>query len=307
MNHAVVTTFLGVCRFACAFVFLVTTLPLAGGDEPADHAAAKVAAILLDDSQSDEARQRLIDANPKAAAELIARMAQMPAGSDEDEEYRRIPWIWRVAIAAGKRNDDSQIRDALAASLPQPGEPLRDWQAVVIGGGLINGVSQAGAWPKQRFDALLDGDEDLTRRWRRGLEEAARMADDAKVRTGTRYDALRMIALDGWPARGEQLVKYLAKEVDGELQMGAVSALADIDEPAAAKALVSHLKQLNETNAQLALDGLLRSAGRAKLLLDAVEAGQVAPAEIGAARIERLREHPDAAIARRARDLLPAP
>ena len=39
----------------------------------------------------------------------------------------------------------SELLDFLITSLPSPKDPLRDWQAVVIGGGIINGVSQAGA------------------------------------------------------------------------------------------------------------------------------------------------------------------
>ena len=40
---------------------------------------------------------------------------------------------------------------------------------------------------------------------------------------GTRYDALRMIALDAWEKGSERLAKYLGKDAHAELQMGAVS------------------------------------------------------------------------------------
>ena len=38
----------------------------------------------------------------------------------------------------------------LDASLPKRGEPLRDWQAVVVGGGAVNGISLEGGWPARR-------------------------------------------------------------------------------------------------------------------------------------------------------------
>lgn len=278
----------------------------ARAEERVDAKAMELAAAILDDSKSGEERARLIEENPAMAGPLVAAMAAMPGLTTEEEEYRRIPWIWRVAVAAGKRNDEEQLVDLLRAALPKRGEKLADWQAVVVGGGVINGVSLAGQWPKPRIDELLEGKPDLTERWLDSQAQAAKMADDEKVRHGTRYDALRMLALDGFEKRGEQLAKYLGKEVDGELQMGAVSALADIDEPAAAKALLSQFRELNDGNRQLALDGLIRGPAQAKLLLDAVEAGQITPADLGSERIAKLREHAETAIARRASDLLPA-
>jgi HEAT repeat protein len=272
----------------------------------ADEKAQALAAAILDDGKSGEERQRLIEENPELAGPLVAAMAAMPGLNSEEEEYRRIPWIWRVAVAAGKRNDEEQLVDLLRASLPKRGEKLADWQAVVVGGGVINGVSLAGHWPKPRIDELLESKPDLTERWIDSQAQAAKMADDENVRHGTRYDALRMLALDGFEKRGEQLVKYLSKDVNGELQMGAVSALADIDEPAATKALIAHFRDLSDGNRQMALDGLVRGEGQRKLLLDAVESGRITPADLGPERIERLRSDKNAAIARRAQELLPS-
>lgn len=299
MNHPTLTTIL------CALGFVIS---MRGFSQTlfADEKAEAIAAAILDDGKSGEERQRLIDENPKLAGPIVAAMASMPGLTTEEEEYRRIPWIWRVAVAAGKRNDEEQLVDLLRASLPKRGEKLADWQAVVVGGGVINGVSLAGQWPKPRIDELLEGKPDLTERWIDSQAQAAKMADDEKVRHGTRYDALRMLALDGFEKRGEQLVKYLAKEIDGELQMGAVSALADIDEPSATKALITHFRDLNDGNRQLTLDGLVRGEAQRKLLLDAVEAGRITPADLGPERIERLRSDKNAAIARRAQELLPS-
>src|SRR6185503_15629514 len=103
------------------------------------------------------------------------------------EEYQRIPWIWRVAILAGKRNQAPLLRQILDVSLPELNAPLLDWQAVVLGGGLINGLSQQGLWPGERLEALLKDQPALTPRWRRALDLAAAMADNPEVRQGTRY------------------------------------------------------------------------------------------------------------------------
>lgn len=279
---------------------------LTAAAEEAPSSAKEIASFLLDERQSAEARQRKIAENLAKAAEILVHMA--PAdGASEEEEYRRIPWIWRVSITAGKKNEDDLIRELLNASLPQQGEPLRDWQAVVVGGGLINGISQAGDWPAKRIESLLSEQPAIRKRWTDSLRQASAMADNEAVRSGTRYDALRMIAMEGWEQRGEQLVKYLSQQANQELQMGAVSGLADIDSPKATEALLDHLPKLGAENREIALAALTARADRAESLLSRVEAGVLTPADLGPAAIGRLRDHASATIRDKAARLLPAP
>jgi putative membrane-bound dehydrogenase-like protein len=263
-----------------------------------------VARQVLDDAMPRAEREALVAANVDRAGELIAAMAE-GLGNDLDEEYRRIPWIWRVAVAAGKQNRAETLRNVLRTSLPQPNAPLADWQAVVIGGGVINGITLAGGWPHERVAELIGNDRNLRSRWQQALEASVAMADDEKVRHGTRYDALRMLPLLGWNRSGPQLVRYLAKDTPAELQMGAVSGAADVPEPQAATALIEHLPGLTPRNRDLALDGLLRSEARMLLLLEAVAAGRVTMEQLGPQRIERLRMGPTDAVREKAAAVLP--
>lgn len=218
---------------------------------------ASVARFILDSTRPEPARASAINANPQFAAALIKEMTRdLKTGTPE--EYVRVPWIWRVAIACGKRNDAAQIKQVFDVSLPLENEPLRDWQAVVIGGGIINGVSQRGLWPAERIGEILSGDNSLQARFTRALDLSATMADDEKVPSGTRYDALRMIPLQGWERRGPQLVRYLVKVTHPELQMGAISGLADINSPEASAALEAALSHLQGENLKLAKEALSR-------------------------------------------------
>ena len=209
------------------------------------------------------------------------------------EEYRRIPWIWRVAISAGKRNETEPLRKILKVSLPAKDQPLRDWQAVVIGGGLINGISQTGAWPGARIAEIVGDDADLKSRWQVSLDLASKMADDPKVANGTRYDALRMLGVEPWAKRGGQVQKYLGKEVNAELQMGAVSALVDMPEREAGLALRASIVDCAEANRGLAIEGLLRSPERTALLIEAVASRVVSLKELDESRRGRIREAVD--------------
>lgn len=82
---------------AAGFVVIFTTAAT-------DPVAVPIARAILDDAKPQSDREAIVKDNPKLSADLIAVMtSDLTAGTKE--EYRRIPWIWRVAIAAGKRND----------------------------------------------------------------------------------------------------------------------------------------------------------------------------------------------------------
>jgi hypothetical protein len=211
-----------------------------------------VARLILDPSRTDAARVAVIGANPQFAADIITELTKDLA-NDSPEQYKRIPWIWRIAIECGKRNEPNQIRRVIDAALPKSDiAVLRDWQAVVLGGGIINGLSQRNLWPADRITEIIGDDKEMKSRWQHALDEASKMADNEKVPTGTRYDALRMLGVEPWSKRGEQLKKYLAKDTNAELQMGAVSALVDVKGPEATKALEDAAPNLMEKNRELA-------------------------------------------------------
>ena len=259
-----------------AFVSLAATAAAQPALPDARTAAPEaIAAVLLDGSHDQKAREALArDAAARATAVVRALVAGLP-DHDEGEEYRRIPWIWRVAVAAGRAKDEAALVPLLDASMPDEGERLRDWQAVVLGGGVVMGLSQAGTWPKDVMAPWLAADRGRAQRWARSLELAAAMADDAKVRNGTRYDALRMLAVLPWERVGTQLVRYLSRDVDPELQMGAIGGLSDLQDERAADPLLQHFPHYTERNRALAIDALLRTDARKAKLRAAITAGHV--------------------------------
>lgn len=255
---------------------VAATVP-ASADSPTElpRRPPQIAPFLLDGAQPVATRQAAIDARPGMGPGIVSLLvADLPA-DDSAEEYRRIPWIWRVAIAVGKRNDGGEVRDLLQISVPTAQQPLRDWQAVVLGGGVINGISQRDVWPHERIQQILTGLPDVKAAWPRTLQLAADMSDNSAVKTGTRYDALRMIALQDAEVAVPFLKKYLTAETHHELQMGAVSGLCDVNAESADQALLVAMKWLEGHNRQLAWEGLLRSESRLALLIQAIQKGEL--------------------------------
>jgi putative heme-binding domain-containing protein len=204
----------------------------------------------------------------QSVVSLVAMANEIQSGA---KEYDKIPAMFTVAIAAGKRNDGPEVHAILSMALPAVDAPLRDWQAVVVGGGVINGVSQSGDWPIARMEQLLADDEELLARWQRSLELALAMADNEKVPHATRYDALRMVA--GLPFdKCETLLKrYVQANAPGELQLGAVSALVDMPDAASTALMIESYGQLAAANRAVVQVGLLRSRDRVTSLLQAID------------------------------------
>jgi putative heme-binding domain-containing protein len=255
--------------------------------EAGSGSASSIAAALLDDRHDQKVREALARDVAARAPEIVgALVSDLP--NDEGEEYRRIPWIWRVAVAAGRSKDESVLRALLDASMPNANQPLRDWQAVVLGGGVVMGLSQAGAWPKDVMTPWLASDAARAARWARSLDLAMVMADNPKVRNGTRYDALRMLATLPWERVSAQLLRCLAPNVDAELQAGAIGGLSDLQDARVADALVQHASQLAAENRRHAINALLRTAERRARLRQALAAGAVEDAWLTSEQREKL-------------------
>jgi hypothetical protein len=276
--------------------------PAVDSPAPESLAAGELARDLLNETLSREAREKLIPIAARSAAAVITAMAaNMP--NNEREEYRRIPWIWRVAIVASKEGDAHTIQQLIECSLPREPGRLRDWQAVVLGGGIINGLSQRGDWPRTKVNSLVQVSSGLGQRWQDALKMSQVMADNESVRPGTRYDALRIVAMSPWPACREQLERYLSKNVNAELQMGAVSGLGDVEEIEAAELLAKHLTELSAANQKLALAALMRYDQRQQLLLAAMEDQRIAPSAITNADQQKLIGSTNSDVAARATKL----
>ena len=236
------------------------------------------------------------------AADAITELLQGLAVGTE-QEYERIPAIWEQAIAAGRRDESAELVRLLELSLPKPDGALQHWQAVVIGGGIINGLSQQRVWPRARLLELIQNDGALLKRWERLIELSKSMADEESVKTGTRYDALRILGADVVERSGPTLVRYLGPSVHSELHMGAISGLSDIDDPAAASAIIDAFANFDAGNQARALDALMRTQQRIILLLDAVEAKRILPDAFTAEQIARLKQLESDSLRQRAAKL----
>ena len=156
----------------------------------------------------------------------------------------------------------------------------------------MNGISLSNRWPQAEIQKSLDLQPDLNPAWSHALQQAALMTTAESIPPGTRYDALRMVALLDWSVAAPLLEKHLSKDSHPELQMGAVSGLSDVSETAATALLIAAWGNLSESNQRLAIDALTRSPQRCLETLKALEDGRL-PASLKAGeKLQSLLEHP---------------
>lgn len=279
------------------------TAPDERAQEPESPAA--VAEQLLDEERDDEERRALVEEHTAQAAAILRELVD-DLQTDTEEEARRIPWIWRVTIEATGRGEAGQIRELIEVGLPEEGEPLLNWQGVVLGGGIVNGISRSGGWPRERIDDILEGHPGLEARWRQAVEQSYAMAADEEVPYPWRYDALRMIAMDEHDESIPELSAYLEPGLDDHLHMGAISGLSDVRAEVVPEVLIVGLPHFSERNRNLAFDALLRTERRARVLLDALAQDDVQAEELEEQHLEALLEHEDEVVRSRARELLAA-
>ncbi len=234
------------------------------------------------------AAETVAEADHDASTDIAKLLDGLVVGTPSEKE--RIPQLWEHALAAGKRNNDAELVRLLELSLPKMGEPLRDWQAVVVGGGIINGMSGSGAWPRERMLALVAADKSLAARWQQAVELAAIVADNDTISSGVRYDALRMLGADSFESANDRVSKYLQPGVGDELQMGAISAMADIDHAGATSALLDNFSAFTAGNRGIAFSALLRNDDRTKQLLDSLESSGRSTIALTLEQIEMLKK-----------------
>jgi putative membrane-bound dehydrogenase-like protein len=208
------------------------------------------------------------------AADDVARLAHQLAQGVSSERML-IPDLWELAIAAGRRNETKEVARLIDVALPKEGQAIVEWQAVVLGGGVVNGISQSGDWPRNRLAQVWKDLPDLRDRWNKALETASELTDDTSILVSTRYDALRILGTGTYEDQGAQLTRYLHVD-NSELQAGAACALADLRDSRSTKILINSFANLSDETRTAALDALLRIDAHVEHIAQAIADGRIA-------------------------------
>lgn len=270
------------------------------GGSPGPQVAGALAKILRQDVDDPWTQSAVFSSATRDTPELLETLAH-----DRDFVGKLTPArtqaLTRLAIMIGARGDDAEVGRTL--KILAEGKELSGWQAAVLEG-LGQGQQLAGRSLRKLWldpPANLKGDVEQVQGF---FKAAAATAHDEKRPIAERLDGLRLLGFGPFAIAEGPLQELLAPASPGELQRGAVRALALQEDARVGEILLSQWNsQGPEVRAEV-LEALFARADRLRTLLDSIEQKKVLAAQLPLARVEQLRNHKDAELRKRALALL---
>jgi putative membrane-bound dehydrogenase-like protein len=223
----------------------------------------------------------------------------LSASPDHETARELVDQLLAVAIGLGKRDAVSRAFESLSTS---SGDRYSNEQLSSLSGLLMVLEGR-----QESIEKLLNAS--LRERVTQMFAQARSMVDDPSIETSSRAVAIRLLGRDtnnsGTDLR--QLTALLGPRQSPELQHAALDALARLSDAPVPELLFPNWNQFSPSVRAGALDLLLGRKAGTLALLAKIESGQVSPAQIDAARRDRLLNHKEAEIRGRAGKLFSQP
>lgn len=287
-------------------------------DEPAFTALTKITLAHIEDSWFQIAA---LSAAPVSGSAWFRAVGRWP-GFLSSSSTGKADFLRRVASIVGAKRDDQEMA-ALLASVSRPSGA--DWWRVVTLAGLAEGIQRSGrrqaalsraaqATLSELLDdspkvasAALDVIEKTTMpdlpRLRAAIQRSASVARNEKDPLEVRVNAVRLLGLDRSSNTLTVLDQLLVAQQPTAIQRAAAQSLLAHGSPAAAQMLVNKWKNFPVPVGEVVWSAFGRNAQYLGLLLDAVQAGKIAPFSFNATRINQLLHHGDDSVRKRAKEL----
>ncbi|OJW12366.1 MAG: dehydrogenase [Planctomycetales bacterium 71-10] len=259
-------------------------------DDP--RALDALAAIAIRDAADRWTRAAVLTAIAGRAPDLLARLSE---GDFLASDVGR-PWLDDLATMIGQSKDAKAVEKVVADLLAgNQSDELRGRVVLALGAGLkrargsLHEALSPAVW--ERLAPLFD---------------AAAKAADSDAPAAARASAIALVGLSG-PGRSlEALPPLLDARQPAEVQLAALRALAALEGPDVAKAILKGWKAMSPASRREAAEVLFSRGEWIGAMLDAVEAKALASAEIDPLRLKQLREHPSKDVRERAAKLFGA-
>ena len=289
-----------------------------------DGSAKPLAAMAADYAGDQWMRAALLTSAGDGSWAVFNRLlvAHREFFSDGEGQDGRREFLRSLAAQIGANPGRDQLTLLLQALGGSPRLREASWKAAALEG-LAAGLDLAG---ERRL--RVPGSEVLFSRWMSGRDEDVRaaaleaaqyfslpnmLADARRLAASDDVDdverkvrAVRFLRGGSYDQVAPALSKILTSPAAPELHVAVIETFTSFDEPAAAQALLAGWPGYGPQARQRAVDALIRRTGWVGALLDAVEAGTIAPQAIDPVAKIRLAEHPDNAVRKRAVALLGA-
>lgn len=214
--------------------------------------------------------------------------------------------VGRLLVLSATLGDEQSLsRVAAVVTATEANKPHAPWQLAALAG-LFDELAKRKAGVEE-LSGEIKADA-LRTRIDRMIARAAEVAANAEAAESDRLSAVRLLGTSVTPANvsQERLVALLAPQESATLQQAAIRALARLDHPAIAAAMLARWSEYTPALRRAVLEGVFSREQWLAVLLDHVESGKVAVKDLDAARRQTLLTHRSDAIRTRAAKLLSA-
>ncbi|HEY2942659.1 MAG TPA: c-type cytochrome, partial [Vicinamibacteria bacterium] len=283
--------------------------------------------LLIGDIEDEWVPRAALSASPKRAAEYFQAALSPRWRLTATETAGRAAFLRLASAVIGARPMPEEVRKVLATVRSAPA-PAADWWRAAVLEGLAQGARGRGklATSADTQTALLALFESPAARVRRAaltllevarlspsppldavLRRAAGLAVDAKAPAERRADALHLLTLAGAAPRKDLFVRLVDPREPEEVQAAAVRALGRVGGEETGRFLLGHWRNMTAPVRSEAADALLREPGPTRLLISALQKGEVQTWSLDFGQKRELIMHDDPAIRALARPLLEEP
>jgi putative membrane-bound dehydrogenase-like protein len=264
---------------------------LALGDVPGTGPLEPLGRLAIRDGADPWIRAAVLSGLKDRADGLLTVLAQGPRAFATPEGHE---WLRELSALVGADGHEEAMSKVVDRFVTQSEDPTVAIAAVL---GLRRGVRRAGGSARTELDHLLASQiVPLQAKAERLLE-----GDEAPA---TRVEAARLFSLGPTDNALRALVPLLDARQPTGLALAALQTLGERDDPQVGAALVEHWNSLGPSLRREAAEILLSRRAGASALLDALDAKQIAPAELDPARQTQLRSNRDPELRDRAIKIL---
>jgi putative membrane-bound dehydrogenase-like protein len=276
-------------------------LAFTAGEVDTPMTTEALALIALRDIADPWTRMAILSSTKDRADALLDVLTALPDFTSKARS-EHLQFLSQLASLVGAHSDNKKLASALGllrvkSSGPDP------WQIAVITG-LAQGLQRRNESLNRFFTDPSPDLKPIVEQVKPVFPASAALARDEKCSTSDRVAAIRLLAYGPWNDVALPLESLLSPQNASDLQLAAVQALANQEDPKVAQIFVTSWEGYSPRIRREVLEALLARPNRVSALLDAIESKKVMAGQLEPSRLNQLRNYPNAKIRQRAEKLL---
>lgn len=276
------------------------------GESDSETATAALSELAVSDGRDPWFARAILTSSKHRAGEILLALLN-PTGPGAKTSSEHVQFVKQLATVVGTRGDVAELGQVLTAVTAD--EPRGLWWRAAIIAGLGDGLPRhRGPLGRVTLTQLIAKPPaaltDQTAELQEMLQTNQQAALDRKRELVDRVAAVELLAFQPFATSSTALSELLASDQPPTVQAACLGALERQGSPEAAQIVLARWQQLGPAIRSRALAFLLRRTDSTRLVLNAMEAGEMRASSLDIDQRVRLLKHSDAKIRAQATKLL---